>query len=342
MGDQPGQANRVHRDRRSPPRRAPRPSAPPSGRRCRSACRPCRSWWSSMISAARMCLAASAANCIISTAPMAKFGATNTFAPAPRSVLELGGVEAGRADHDVDPGGQRLAGVGQRRVGHREVDQHVGVGLQRLGQRGRRAPGRRGPPAPCRRRRRRLRTRSRPSAPRRRPRPPGSARPRPQPPGVTSSPRAAGATPSSASSKRSRSGPMPAADSRSGAHSSSVSSARSSSVTASIRATTSSIGISGAPASTSEPRRFIRAPVDSSASTTRPLRFSLARASSSAVAGSARSARQLGADDRQGLHQVVGAGAHVQADLAGVVVGAGERVDGVGQAAALADLLEQP
>ena len=43
--------------------------------------------------------------------------------------------------------------------------------------------------------------------------------------------------------------------------------------------------VSGVPASTSEPRRFMRAPVDSSESTTRPFRFSLARISSSAVAG---------------------------------------------------------
>ena len=49
------------------------------------------------------------------------------------------------------------------------------------------------------------------------------------------------------------------------------------SATASMRSTTSSSAISGESARTSEPSRFIRAPVDSSASTTRPLRFSLAR-----------------------------------------------------------------
>src|SRR3954447_1889331 len=45
-----------------------------------------RSWWSSMISALAMCREASAANCIISTAPMAKFGATNTLAPVRPSI----------------------------------------------------------------------------------------------------------------------------------------------------------------------------------------------------------------------------------------------------------------
>jgi hypothetical protein len=47
------------------------------------------SWWSSMISALAMCLAASAAKRIISTAPIAKFGAISTFA--------FGRPSAGRA-----------------------------------------------------------------------------------------------------------------------------------------------------------------------------------------------------------------------------------------------------
>ena len=117
--------------------------------------------------------------------------------------------------------------------------------------------------------------------------------------------------------------------------------ARSSSVTASIRSTTSSSDSSGAPASTSEPSRFMRAPVDSSASTTRPLRFSLARVELLAVAGSSRSRSSSAADDRERLLEVVGPRPDVQADLAGVLVGAGERVDGVGEPAPLADLLEQ-
>ena len=66
-----------------------------------------------MISALAMCLAASAANSIISTAPIAKLGATNTLAPV--EAVELGRVEAGRADHDVHSGGDRLAGVGHAR-----------------------------------------------------------------------------------------------------------------------------------------------------------------------------------------------------------------------------------
>ena len=56
-----------------------------------------------MISAAAICLAAAAANCIISTAPMAKFGATNTLAPvSSRQRVE---IEASRPDDDVHAGG---------------------------------------------------------------------------------------------------------------------------------------------------------------------------------------------------------------------------------------------
>ena len=43
-------------------------------------------------------------------------------------VAELVGIEPRRPDHHVDTCGQRLAGVRDRRVRHREVDQHVGLG----------------------------------------------------------------------------------------------------------------------------------------------------------------------------------------------------------------------
>ena len=73
-----------------------------------------RSWWSSTISAFAMWRAASAAKRIISTAPIAKLGATSTLAearspPLPPYRLPLGRayplqlaqVEAGGADHGV-------------------------------------------------------------------------------------------------------------------------------------------------------------------------------------------------------------------------------------------------
>ena len=137
-------------------------------------------------------------------------------------------------------------------------------------------------------------------------------------------------------------GPMPAAESRSGAHSSSTSSRRSSSVTASTLAMISSASSSGRPYSVEPPRRFMRAAEDSSASTTRALTFSRARASSSSVAGSLAQAVELAVDDRHRLGEVVRPRADVEADLARVGELAGERVDGVGQPALLAHALEQP
>ena len=65
-----------------------------------------------MISALAMCRAAWTANCIISTAPIAKFGAMNTLALAPFRSLELGGSKPGGPDHDVHAGVDGLARVG--------------------------------------------------------------------------------------------------------------------------------------------------------------------------------------------------------------------------------------
>ena len=194
-----------------------------------------------------------------------------------------GDVEAGRADHDVDAGGDGLAGVGHRGVGDREVDEHVGRSrARRATRRAERRIGAadelhvvgaldrpaHGLPHPPRRagdgdpdRRTQRHRAALPSA------------------GRAAAPR----------SKRSSSGPMPAADSRSGAHSSSASAGQ---VLERHRvdplARPRRARAAASPARISEPSRFIRAPVDSSASTTRPLRFSLARSSSSAVAGSSR------------------------------------------------------
>ena len=66
-----------------------------------------------MISALAMWRAASAANRIISTAPMAKLGATNTLAFASRRSSSSDDVEARGPDDHVDAGADRLARVGQ-------------------------------------------------------------------------------------------------------------------------------------------------------------------------------------------------------------------------------------
>ena len=82
--------------------------------------------------------------------------------------------------------------------------------------------------------------------------------------------------------------------------------------------------------------------VDSMASVVRPFTFSRARSSSASVTPSAASRRSSSPITLHRLVHVVRPRAHVEADLAGVDVLAGERVDGVGQAALLAHLLEQP
>ena len=135
---------------------------------------------------------------------------------------------------------------------------------------------------------------------------------------------------------------MPAADSRPGAHSSSTSAARSSSVTASIAPTISSSDSSGVPASTSEPSRFIRAPGRFEREHDSTLEVLLGAVKLLGGRGLLAQATELGPDHRQRLGHVVGARADVQPDLPGVLIGARERVDRVGQPAALADLLEQP
>ena len=262
---------------------------------------------------------------------MAKLGATKTLArrgwgPISRSgagsqpVVPIDGVHAG------PHAGQRVV---ERGVGRREVDDDVAV-AEDVGQRDAqlriRAAGR----APCRRRPRPPRRRRRPRAPRRRPRRRGSCREglrdrlqrrRGRPTRRRRCPRRSGAR-----------APAARRPARRGRRAS----------TASMRASTSSTLSSGMSASTEEPRRFMRAVVDSSASSTRPLTFSLERSSSSAVAGSARKRSSSSATTPHRAGDVVGARAEVQADLARAGVERLERVDAVGQAALLAHLLEQP
>ena len=133
------------------------------------------SWWSSIrISALAMCRAACCANCIISTAPIAKLGAMKMFGARCEGPAELERIEPGRPDHDVDTCTHRLLRVLDRGRRDREVDEHVGLGRERLrhracplrGPHGRTAPY----PAPARPRG----TRSRPFAPQRRQRRRGS------------------------------------------------------------------------------------------------------------------------------------------------------------------------
>ena len=82
-----------------------------------------------MISAFAMCRAASAAKRIISTAPIAKFGATNTLARRPsRGLAQLVEVEAGRPDHDVHAGRERTRSALATPVsGSVKSTTHVGV-----------------------------------------------------------------------------------------------------------------------------------------------------------------------------------------------------------------------
>ena len=118
-----------------------------------------------------MCRDASAAKRIISTAPIAKFGATKTLAPGarrPTPGVELGQVEPGRA-RPRRARRRRTAArrVVERRVGPREVDDDVGV-AEHVGDARCPAPGRRGRPARGRRRPRPRRRPPRPSGRRRR------------------------------------------------------------------------------------------------------------------------------------------------------------------------------
>ena len=87
------------------------------------------SWCSSMISTSGMVRRDRFAAPIISTAPIAKFGATKQLASpsAPSTARELVQVESGAADHGVHAGLDRLADVRGRRLGRGEVDHHVGA-----------------------------------------------------------------------------------------------------------------------------------------------------------------------------------------------------------------------
>ena len=208
-----------------------------------------------------------------------------------------------------------------------------GRSRQRLGERRaeRRVGARR--PAPCRRRPRRRRTPSGPSVPRRRRRRRGSCSRALHQRGLDGGQRLLEAL-----ARRGRCRRPTGARARTARRPATT---RSSSVTASIRSTISSTDSSGIPASTSEPSRFMRAPVDSSDSTTRPLRFSLARSSSSGGRGLLAQPPSSVPTTASASVEVLGARADVQPDLAGVGVGARERVHRVGQPATLAHLLEQ-
>ena len=102
VGDEPGQAHGV--DRHVALHRAAVRAAVPDGLSSLPA------WWYSMISADRMCLEASAAKRIISTAPIAKLAAAKTLpGRAGHRCAQVVVVPAGGADHDVHAGVRGLA-----------------------------------------------------------------------------------------------------------------------------------------------------------------------------------------------------------------------------------------
>ena len=97
-------------------------------------------WWSSTTSTDSKNRAASAANRIISTAPMEKLGAISTptsgaAASQPRSVVEPVVVEAGGADHGVDAVLDAELQVVHDHVGVGEVDDGLGAGGDQVVQR---------------------------------------------------------------------------------------------------------------------------------------------------------------------------------------------------------------
>ena len=105
-----------------------------------------RSWCSSMISHSGMCCAASAAKRIISTAPIAKFGATRTLAAlavAP-GILGRGAqvveVEARGPDDRVGAGVEAGPDVRRGGLGGGEVDDDVGS-VEQVGERRERRVG---------------------------------------------------------------------------------------------------------------------------------------------------------------------------------------------------------
>ena len=208
------------------------------------------------------------------------------------------------------------------------------VGARAAPRRGRsRASGRRARPAPCRRRPRPPRT---PSAPCARRRPATATRITRRPP-----PRPRRPSGCQGLAERVLVGPDAGRRQALGGHSSSASSRRSSSVTASMRSITSSSveqrhvgehrGAEPVHARAGRLQREHHAALDVLLG---PLEL---------LAGGRLLAHalELCADHPQRLGQVVRARAQVEADLPGVGVLVGERVDRVGQAAPLAHLLEQ-
>ena len=244
-----------------------------------------RSWCSSTISAFAMCCDASAANFIMSTAEIAKFGAKKTFAAVGGRAGGNRSLAAARGRSPLvpmttcTPGRDALQRVAQSGVRPREVDDDVGVAEHLRERRAQRRVG-------LARQHHVLGALDRGDhrlahAPRR-------ARDG-DPDHAVSSSSSSGASGSIAARKTSSSAPTAAALRRSGASSSRMSPLTSSSVTASMRSTTSSTDSSGSPLSTAAPSRLMREAVDSSDSTMRPLTFSLERSSSSGVTPSSRS-----------------------------------------------------
>ena len=181
VGDQPAQPHRVDAYARRRRRRAHPPATsvvasgigragrPRGGRRrrarpyvgrCREGASALSGWCSSMISTDSKYGAAWAANRIISTAPIAKFGATSTptagAAPQPATRSVPAGPRRSRwCRRRVDAVLDAELEVGHHRVGRGEVDRHLGARLDERAEvvapahGGRPARGRRRPRPPC-------------------------------------------------------------------------------------------------------------------------------------------------------------------------------------------------
>ena len=172
-----------------------------------------------MISARSMCRDASAAKRIISTAPIAKLGATNAFALARRGLARSAVEVEARVPITTCTPAASAARALSSAVSGRVKSTTTSAAVEHVGDR---ATPRAGSARPVSSRSSAASTAAHTVCPMR------PAAPATAPRGSCRDGSAAGQTGSTAARNASSSGPMPAADSRSGAHSSSTSSRRSS------------------------------------------------------------------------------------------------------------------
>src|SRR4029450_9996762 len=95
-------------------------------------------WCSSITSADGKCRAAIVAKCMARTAPRVKFGAQTGWPPSSTGALgqflKRPGGQAGGAGDQVDPAGQQGVGGGHGRLRRGEVDHHLDLGGDQVGQ----------------------------------------------------------------------------------------------------------------------------------------------------------------------------------------------------------------